>query len=132
MKRLNRKQSSEKASHVQAINTAKEKLEEVILEYNSKMGAAWGPVQEALDKLNQAVAEANEFRDDICTQQQDYYDERSEKWQEGDAGSSYSSWMEEWDSELEEVRMEPPEELEVPDCSEALDQLEQLPEEVSE
>lgn len=32
-----------------------------------------------------------------------YYDEKSEKWQEGDRGSSYNDWISSWQNEVEEV-----------------------------
>ena len=61
---------------------------------------------------------------DIVSEMETYYDERSEKWQEGDAGSAYADWKGEWEGlDCATVDL-----VDEPDCS-LPDDLEQLPQE---
>ena len=53
--------------------------------------------------LNAAIEEAEAFREEVHDAQEEYYDERSEKWQEGASGEAYKEWMDEWEVEFEEV-----------------------------
>jgi uncharacterized protein YukE len=64
-------------------------------------------VQEIQSKIDALVAEAEEARqelhgvlDDLVSTAESYYDERSDNWREGDAGSAY----EEWKSQIENAR----------------------------
>ncbi len=57
----------------------------------------------AIEVLNSAIQEANEFKAEITDRQQEYMDERSEKWMESDAASEYEAWMDQWSEELEEI-----------------------------
>lgn len=128
MKKLSRQQLQEKEQHVQKIREAKEALEREIGKFNTELGVLRNPVEQALANLNDAVTAANEFRQGIADDQENYYDERSEKWQEGDNGSAYSEWKDSWGNEFSEVEMEFPDELEEPDCD-AADDLETMPDE---
>jgi hypothetical protein len=94
------------------------------------MNETWERVESALLSLNEKIIEAEEWRGDMASEMQDYFDERSERWQESDAGSNYQDWLTEWGSELPEVELDAPEDVEMPEV-EALDTLEGLPEEVS-
>jgi len=86
-------------------------------------------VKEKLDSLNAKIREAGEWAEGLFSDMQSYYDERSDKWQEGDAGQSYDAWKSEYESlDVDEVDIEFPEDLEVPGCDVA-DNLESLPDE---
>lgn len=58
-----------------------------------------------VEEYNDIINSVNEFVEDIKQRQQDYFDDRSETWQESDRGCDYESWKDEWDSftELEEM-----------------------------
>ena len=79
----------------------------------------------AIERYNEAMEEARGFVEDLANIANEYMGERSEKWQEGEAGQAYQEWifaLENVDfSEVEEVKVEYPDE---PDHA---DQLEQLP-----
>lgn len=56
-------------------------------------------VEEAREKINGIIAEINEAKDDAreilddaAMEAESYWDERSEKWQEGDRGQAYDEW----------------------------------------
>ena len=61
----------------------------------------------AITQYNEIVGEVETFRDGVVQQMDTFYDERSEKWQESDAGNAYQSWKDEWEgldcSEVDEV-----------------------------
>jgi hypothetical protein len=47
----------------------------------------------ALEELNEERAEAEGFIADLLSVGEEYFDGRSEKWRGDDAGSQYSSWL---------------------------------------
>lgn len=76
----------------------------------------WGAYEDAVNALNEAIADLNgtvtdmnTFKDEIVQQMDDYFDEKSEKWQEGDTGSAYSEWKGEWEQlsidQMEEIAL---------------------------
>jgi uncharacterized protein YidB (DUF937 family) len=74
------------------------------------------PLIDAISAYNEKVEEFNSVMEDVVSEAQSYFDDRSEKWQEGDAGEAYSSWI----SALENTRIDPAEEpsgveVEMPD-----------------
>lgn len=70
---------------------------------NEKIAEIERKLNEKIADLNAIVEEANSLREEIESDAQSYYDEKSEKWQEGDRGSSYSDWISSWQNEVEEV-----------------------------
>lgn len=127
MKRLDKTQKIDWTNHQKSINEARNALEQAIEKFNIALAANSGPVQAALEVLNEAVVNADTWRGEIADAMEEYAGERSDNWQESDAGSTYRGWIDEWSNELEQIDLDLPEPLEVPDC-EAADALEQLPE----
>lgn len=81
-------------------------------EYNTAMQEEWRKVEAAVQNLNDAIAEANQWRSDVAAAIQEYMDGKSDKWQESDRGQAYASWKSEWeDSDLEEVSHSEPDDL---------------------
>lgn len=63
---------------------------------------------------NQHITEANELASEIATQIENYMDEKSDKWREGEAAERYESWLSDWQNvEVDDVSTF--EELEWPD-----------------
>jgi hypothetical protein len=82
---------------------------------------------EALDSYNSIVTEVNEFKDGIVNALQEYFDEKSEKWQEGDAGQELEALKSEWEGiEIEEIDHI---QIEFPGDPGAADELDGLPDE---
>jgi uncharacterized coiled-coil DUF342 family protein len=83
------------------------------------MLADWGKLCEELrTKSEQLITDLNEKReraweivDDAASAAEAYYDERSEKWQEGEKGERYSEWRD----ELRRVAGEIEQEFETPE-----------------
>ena len=110
MTKLSKKDLTLKQEHANKLTETYEKLDAAVSTFNAAMEEAWEKVQEALDEHNTAIESANEWRGDIAQQMQDYYDNRSEKWQESDKGSEYEQWKSEWEESFDQVEMEKPDE----------------------
>lgn len=117
MNKLSKQQEREKEDHAQTIERKKEALEEALAAFNKKVDEAKQPVEEALSDLNGAIDDASRWLEETNGEMDSYYNERSERWQEGDKGSAYSEWMNSYGSELEQVELELPEEVEMPEVS---------------
>jgi chromosome segregation ATPase len=117
MNKLSKQQEREKDEHMQEIRLRQTELNAAITVYNTKLEEIKTPVEKALETLNEKITAANEFLSNINADQESYYDERSEKWQEGDKGSEYSTWKDQFGEEFEEVTIDFPEELEEVDCN---------------
>lgn len=126
MKALAKSTINECEEHAAKVRTALEGLEKAIEDYNGIMAAAQEKVSEAAAKLQEAIGDANEWREALNVEQEDYYGEKSERWQDSDAGQSYSAWKDEWAIEWSFDDIEFPPELEMPDCDVA-DVLDNIP-----
>jgi phenylalanyl-tRNA synthetase alpha subunit len=126
VKALTKQQIAKKQTLLNAIYRTWELLEQEIESYNTGVGKLRVSVEEAIENLNSAIRAAEEWRDQIQTNMTCCYEGKSELWQEGDAGQTYYTWMENWDIGLEEINLDFPDELEAPDC-EAISLLEILP-----
>jgi hypothetical protein len=87
-------------------------------EYNAALALAWTEVEVALEKLYEARGDASSVISSFVQQMEDYASERSERWQEGEAGQSYEAWknsFEEITMDLEADPVEVPTPLDVGD-----------------
>ena len=104
MKHLSRPQEDARAKLLDELRNAKAAVEETVAAVNSAIDEK---VNGAIGNYNTALTALAEFRDDIVSQMEEYYDTRTESWQNGDAGSNYSSWKDEWEgvdlNEIDEV-----------------------------
>lgn len=129
MKSLTAKESKERGEIIVTLRDKADALSNAVEAFNDLVAREQERISEALRQYNEAVAEANEFRDIILTNMDDYFSDRSEKWQYSDSGSEFSSWMEEWRSEFEEESIDLPDPIEIPSCD-AADLLESLTESI--
>ena len=106
------------------------KLQDAISVYNAAVEAAKAPVLEALEKYNEVVEEARGFVEDIANTADGVFDDRSEKWREGDKGQEAREWIDAWQNEpFDAIEITFPDELELPDDESDHDgRLENLPE----
>jgi len=129
MKALSKDQSKQKGTLIDDIRTAHAELGTAVIEYNAAMEKAKDEVQGKLNALNEKLQEAGEWVGGITSDMQSYYDEKSERWQESEPGQNYSSWKEDHESlSFDEVEIDFPEDLELPDCGVA-DELDGLSDE---
>ena len=101
-------------------------------EYNDAANTLRAPIEALLAEYNEIIEEARGFAEDIATTAEGEFDDKSEKWQEGEKGQAVSEWKDAWASiELEAVEIEWPEDLAEPELEHA-DNLETLPVEPEE
>lgn len=132
MKRLTRKQLTVRDAHACNIRSKGEELNAAVEEFNETMQTAWEKVEAARDALNEELDSANQFRQEVWEAADSYYADRSERWQEGDAGQEYQEFMGQWEEELEPVEVERPDDVSEPEGWEAAaDKLEEYPESVN-
>jgi len=67
---------------------------------------------------NELLERASNLRDEIVSDQETYYEERSERWQQGDKGEAHQEWSDEWAGadleaveEIDEFEVEHPQTL---------------------
>lgn len=154
MKRLNKKQLATKEDYISSINKLKAELETEIEIFNEVMAEAWSAVETAIEtydsvasetwsevdgkqkELAATIQEANNFINEIHSDMESYYDDKSDRWYESERGESYLEWKDQWEEELEFEEVEQPgnldfyqpDSIDMPEIN-AGEVLEELPEE---
>jgi hypothetical protein len=129
MKCLSKKQFEQRAALVADLRKQAALLEKAVADLDAAVAAATPAIASAVVDYNAAREAAEAFVGEIAQEATEYHGERSEKWQESDAGQAYKSFADEWEGAyFEELEIELPEDLEVPELD-AADILEGLPEE---
>ena len=127
MKRLTKSQETARAQLTNDLREAQAEVEGAASDVNAMIGEK---LNVAIANYNEALTAIIEFRDEVVGEMETYYDEKSEKWQESEAASNYSTWKDQWESmdldEIDEVN-----EVESPDMDHA-DNMDALPSEVEE
>lgn len=113
MNKLSKEQLARKAEHVRLLDEGRKKFQAVLDEQNKVLAEVRAAVDAARDEYNELVAATNEFIVEVYGAQEEYFDSKSEKWQEGDAGSVYGEWMNAWAGELDELSIDGPEDMEL-------------------
>ena len=125
--KLSKKESADRTSFSGELNEAWEELAAAVSKYNDTVSEAKVEVEAAVEKFNGLVTNVKEFTDGVAQRASDEFDDKSEKWQEGERGEAASSWKDEWENfGLEEIDVNWPDDLDIdqPDMD-----LEALPEE---
>jgi uncharacterized coiled-coil DUF342 family protein len=133
VKTLTKDHKKQREELISKLDNARGELNSAITDFNNAVESAKEPVTEAWTAYNEIVQEANALLEELASDAQNYFDERSEKWQEGDAGEQYNQWIEQFQEEICEIdEIDFPSELEEPDLDEAIDKLENLVERPTE
>lgn len=70
-------------------------VEALYNEMDAILAEAREKIEAKRDEINKARQAAYDTLDDLCRLADEFYDEKSEKWQEGDRGSAYQEWKDE-------------------------------------
>jgi len=97
MKGFTDKQWSELEEYAGEISSGQDEIADLLHECQEKINAI-------LDKMNDARNSALWLIGNTKDQAETYYDERSEKWQEGDAGLAYQDWIQQLDAGMAVVQ----------------------------
>lgn len=86
MKKIDRDSRKRLDEALKTLNLVALKTSRIVSEANTALAALEY-------EANEAREEAHSVLDDLVNEAQTYFDERSDKWQEGDAGLEYQSWI---------------------------------------
>ena len=118
MKKISRTQQAEINKAVDALGEAGKALAQAIDSYNEALEPLRVDIEAARDTYNEKIADLKAVYVDIAGEARAYYDDRSQKWQEGEAGEAYSEWVDQLDEpQIEEIDLDLPEPLEMPDST---------------
>lgn len=130
MKALAKEQRRRVEEVAERLRTARTALDNEIEIYNAALNKAWTDLNAKLETYNEAARDAKELAEEVHSDLENFHDERSEKWQESDAGSAFRSWVEEWgNASFDDADRDEPVELDL-DQEDYAEALESLPQEV--
>lgn len=128
MTKLDKTELAAKDELAQKLEKATKILEYALDQYTTSVRHAFATLQQAVADVNEVVDEIDGWRSCLTDEMTLYYEEKSERWQESDAGQRYSNWLEMFNGlEVERIELEEPEPPEVPDLSPVVDELKDLP-----
>lgn len=116
MKKLSEQQIKEQEIYIVKIKELQEKLTEEIDRFNKQVSDMWQrKVGRAAEKLNETLRDADSFREQVHAEMEEYFEERSEKWQTSEEGEKFSAWLDSWEALIDEVELEEPVPIDPPD-----------------
>jgi hypothetical protein len=132
--KLTKVEINRRGDHTDMLDKAKAGLISKIEDYNFAMAAPREALLAAINEFNDVLAEANQWRDDIHTRLSDEYENKSEKWQDGDRGREANTMIESWSNEIEGLDdlVDVPESLDIPDLTTDGEWFESYPDEVGQ
>lgn len=130
MKKLSKDDLKAREEAVGKLKTTFEELTEAVSRYNDVMATEWATVEEAQNAYNEALHAAQEWSEGIATQIEDFINDKSDKWKEGEKGDAYENWKGTFEAiDFTESELSQPDELSV-EVENPCEEIEGLPEEV--
>jgi DNA anti-recombination protein RmuC len=116
MNKLDKSRLSRRSEIAAELREKGEALVNAVDAFNEAMGKAAESVKTALDDYNAVVRKAGEFRDEVVSEMEQHYEDRSDKWQEGERGTAYGDWKSNWEEmAIEDLEVELPDDVDQPD-----------------
>jgi len=116
MKKFSKEQQTEIDKTLAEIAEAETKLTEAVETFNEWLESNSSDIEAARTVYNEKLAELQAVYTNIAEAAREYYEEKSDKWQEGEAGEAYNEWLDQLESiDLEEIDIELPDPIEMPD-----------------
>jgi DNA repair exonuclease SbcCD ATPase subunit len=84
----------ERDEMIASVKEKQAKLNEEIAVFNDALDAAQDRLEEFINDLNGAISDLRDFIENKQSQFEGEYDDKSEKWQEGDKGQAVMQWIE--------------------------------------
>jgi hypothetical protein len=129
--KLSKAEIQRRDGYVEDLEKAWSEIEQAVNTYNEGVANLRAPVEQAVAHYNEVMGEAKGFAEDVASQADGEWDERSEKWQEGEKGEAAAEYRDAWQTiEFEEIELEWPEELAIEDPDHA-PELAELPTEAN-
>jgi len=102
------------------LDEAAETLIDAVSAFNAAMEEAFKAVEEAQARYTECVDAARSFADDVASEARSEWDDKSEKWQEGERGQAAGEWVEEWEGlDFDTAEIVMPDPIEEPDLGHA-------------
>jgi uncharacterized coiled-coil DUF342 family protein len=115
MKALSKKDAKRKAELVGEIQDKATELSTAVAKFNEELAKLRDDLTATVNDYNEVVQTAEEFRADMLSQMQSYFDEKSERWQEGEAGQAYQQWINDWEgTPLTQIDLDLPDDISEP------------------
>jgi hypothetical protein len=109
--KLGKEQTAARDTLATRLQEEREALDTAVTAFNDAMTTARADLQEKIDAYNEVLAEAKSFVDDVAQNWQNDFEEKSERWQEGEKGEAVAAMIEAWqNADLEEVSVDMPDE----------------------
>ena len=120
--KLTKAEITERESNAVALEEARAILDTAREKFNNDLESMRLVMQDAVDGYNGRLADAREFRDDLVGRFEDEINDKSDKWQEGDAGNAAAELVQAWQAlELDDIEVELPEDIEIEDREESIE-----------
>lgn len=85
-----------------------------IEEYNDIVEAAWEKLAARIAEYNELIVQAKEFVSNVAQEQQELFEDKSERWQGSDAGQEAENFIQAWENiEFEEIEVDEPKRFEL-------------------
>lgn len=128
MKSLTKKQVQQLSDLQTDLQTASEKVESAVADFNANINELWGDlVLDNVKEYNQSVKQASSFAEQIRDQIQSYYEDKDEDWKHCELGNAIQEWLEDWDeANFEEIDLKMPDETDIPEFN-AVEVIDELP-----
>jgi hypothetical protein len=96
--KLSKTQLAELTGLIVAAQRAETELSAAVEEANEELERRTAALNDLVEAYNEALGALAAFRDDWAAEVQGVIDEKSERWQEGDAGMAHAALLEEWEA----------------------------------
>jgi exonuclease VII small subunit len=107
--KLGKTETAQRDEIATRIEQAREKLDAAVTAFNDAMLAARETLQTEIDEYNVVLADAKAFADDVAQNWENDFEEKSERWQDGETGEAVRAMIEAWQSiDLEAIDIDMP------------------------
>jgi len=107
--KLGKEQIAQRDAIAVKIQEQREAVDTAVVAFNDAMTVARNELQAALDIYNEALTEAKTFAEDVAQNWENDFEEKSERWQEGEKGEAVREMIEAWQSvDLDEAAIDMP------------------------
>lgn len=112
MKKLSKTDLQAREEVTKKLGEAHSLLTSAVEEYNDAVAEAWAKVEDCQNGYNEALHAASEWCEGIASQIEDYVNDKSEKWQEGEKAEAYENWKGEYEGiDFSDSELSQPDEL---------------------
>ncbi len=98
--KLSKDQQKERTELLNAVSKNAEELNTQVEDFNLEISRLHGPVEAAVEKFNEAKEALKIFIESVRDEAQEEFDDKSEKWQEGDKGQELYAYIGQLDEDL--------------------------------